>query len=198
MTMTSRTTTRTLISRLTTPRTISPPLPIRYVDVPDRKRSGTLRLPTRADNLGYASPVGTRQHRGTLAEREGALDRKDQGRGVAANEVRDALDRIVASLQGGVQRLGIEAALPEIESWEEKLAALESPELRAVADNLGALKEQLLADDFDPAAVGQLLLTLGEQVRRVADGPAGTQAGIDRLSRLSVLLAREGESLSGR
>jgi hypothetical protein len=79
MTKTSSTMTGTLIARLTTPRTISPPLPIRYIYVLwTRKRSGTLRLPTRADNLGYASPVRPRQHRGTLAEREVALDRKDK------------------------------------------------------------------------------------------------------------------------
>ena len=43
MTKTSSTMTRTLIARLTTPRTFSPPLPTRYVDISDRKRSGTLR-----------------------------------------------------------------------------------------------------------------------------------------------------------
>jgi hypothetical protein len=117
---------------------------------------------------------------------------------VAANELRAVLDRTVASLREGVQRLGIEAALPMIEDWQQRLMALDSPELTAVAENLGTLKAQLSADDFDPAAVGQILLVLGEQVRRVADGPAGTQAGIDRLSQLSILLAREGEALSGR
>jgi hypothetical protein len=117
---------------------------------------------------------------------------------VAANEFRAVLGRTVASLREGVQRLGIEAALPMIEDWQQRLMALDSPELTAVAENLGTLKAQLSADDFDPAAVGQILLVLGEQVRRVADGPAGTQAGIDRLSQLSILLAREGEALSGR
>ena len=117
---------------------------------------------------------------------------------VAANEFRSVLDRTVASLREGVQRLGIEAALPMIEDWQERLMALDSLELTAVAENLGTLKAQLSADDFDPAAVGQILLVLGEQVRRVADGPAGTQAGIDRLSQLSILLAREGEALLGR
>ena len=114
------------------------------------------------------------------------------------NETNSALDATVASLQGGVEQLSIEAALPMIEDWQERLMALDSPELTAVAENLGTLKAQLSADDFDPAAVGQILLVLGEQVRRVADGPAGTQAGKDRLSQLSILLAREGEALSGR
>ena len=63
MTKTSSTMTGTLIARLTTPRTFSPPLPIRYDYVSDRKSSGTLRLLTGTDNLGYASPVRPRQHR---------------------------------------------------------------------------------------------------------------------------------------
>jgi hypothetical protein len=117
---------------------------------------------------------------------------------VEKNEIGDTLDRTVRSLQNGVRRLGIEAALPVIEGWEEKLAALDSPELAAVMNNLTALRTHLSADDFDPVAVGQLLLTLGEQVQVVANGPAGTQAGMERLSRLSILLASEGESLSGR
>lgn len=34
-----------------------------------------------------------------------------------ANDIRAALDSTVASLLGGVQRLGIEAALPVTEGW---------------------------------------------------------------------------------
>jgi hypothetical protein len=117
---------------------------------------------------------------------------------VEKNEIGDALDKTVRSLQNGVGRLGIEAALPVIEGWEEKLAAMDSPELAAVMNNLTTLRTHLSTDDFDPVAVGQLLLTLGEQVQVVANGPAGTQAGMERLSRLSILLASEGESLSGR
>jgi hypothetical protein len=94
--------------------------------------------------------------------------------------------------------LEIEAALPMIEDWEEKLATLENPELSTVAENLAALRNALLANDPDPATIGQLLWTLGKQAQMVANGPAGTQAGMERLSHLSVLLAREGESLANR
>ena len=117
---------------------------------------------------------------------------------MANNDIGTALDRTVKSLRDGVQRLGIEAALPVIEDWEEKLSALDSPELAAVAENLATLRTRLSADDFDPDAVGQLLITLGKQVQVVANGPAGTQAGMERLSRLSILLARQGESFSSR
>lgn len=74
-----------------------------------------------------------------------------------ANEIRAALDSTLASLQSGVQRLGIEAALPVIEGWEGRLAASGDPELEPVAENLGALRGQLSADDCDKATVGLLL-----------------------------------------
>jgi len=116
---------------------------------------------------------------------------------VEANEIRAALDSTVASLQGGVQRLGIEAALQVIEGWEGRLAASGSPELAPVAENLGALRTQLSASDFDQVAVGQLLATLGDQVQRVANTDIQIEVA-DRLSQLSVLLSSEGDSLSGQ
>jgi hypothetical protein len=87
---------------------------------------------------------------------------------MAANEIDAGLDQAVAFLQGGIRRPSIEAGLRVIETWEQRLAASESPELVAIADDLAALRTLLLAGDFDPAAVGQLLVTLGEQVRAVA------------------------------
>ena len=113
-----------------------------------------------------------------------------------ANETNADLDQTVASLQGGVEQLGIEAALPVIEGWERVLAASGSPMLAPVAENLGALRALLSAGDFDQLAVGQLLVTLGEQVQRVANADVQIEVA-DRLSQLSVLLTREGESLSG-
>jgi hypothetical protein len=117
---------------------------------------------------------------------------------VAENDIGAALDRTTRSLRDGIRQLGIEAALPVIESWEERLSSLDSPELAAVAENLAALRRHLSADEFDPNTVAQLLITLGKQVQVVANGPAGTQSGMKRLTQLSIRLAREGESLSGR
>ena len=117
---------------------------------------------------------------------------------MAENDIGAALDRTTSSLRDGIRQLGIEAALPVIEGWEERLSTLDSPELAAVAENLATLRSHLWADDFDPDAVGRLLITLGKQVQVVANGPAGTQAGMDKLTQLSILLARQGESLSGR
>jgi hypothetical protein len=115
---------------------------------------------------------------------------------VEANQIRTALDSTVASLQGGIERLGIEAALPVIESWEERLVASGSTDLAPIAENLGTLRAQLSGGDFDPVTVGQLIAALGEQVQRVANEDIQIEVA-DRLSQLSVLLSAEGESLSG-
>src|SRR5918997_3270982 len=114
-----------------------------------------------------------------------------------ANETNSALDTTVGSLQGGVQRLGIQAALPVIEGWEQRLSASDSPMLAPVVENLGTLRTLLSADELDQAAVGRLLATLGEQVQRVANDEGVQIEVADRLSQLSVLLSSEGESLSG-
>jgi hypothetical protein len=53
----------------------------------------------------------------------------------------------VAVLQSRVERLGMEGALGMIETWEQRLATSESPELIPISDNLSDLKIQLLAGD---------------------------------------------------
>ena len=73
---------------------------------------------------------------------------------MAAKDIGGALDLTVASLGEGVLRLGVEAALPEISAWEEKLAASGDPDLKAVAGTLGELKAQLDPSGFDPVSVG--------------------------------------------
>ena len=114
-----------------------------------------------------------------------------------ANETDAALDQAVAVLQGGVERPRMESALRVIETWEQRLAASENPELLSIADNLAALRIQLLAGDADPAAVGRLLVTLGEQVRSVAGSDTGAPVA-DRLSQLSELLREGGNALANR
>lgn len=113
-----------------------------------------------------------------------------------SNEIYAALESTVTSLQGGVQRLGIAAALPVIEGWEGRLAASEDSELTPVAENLGELRIQLSASDLDQAAVGRLLADLGDQVQRLANSDIQIEVA-DRLSQLSALLSVEGDSLSG-
>lgn len=114
---------------------------------------------------------------------------------MAANEYDTGIDQAVAFLQGGVRRPGIEAGLRVIETWEQRLAASGSPKLVPIAENLAELRTLLLAGDFDPAAVGRLLVTLGEQVQEAAESDVGAPVA-DRLSRLSVLLIEQGSVLA--
>ena len=119
---------------------------------------------------------------------------------MAANEMDAALDQAVAVLQRGVQRPepdDMEAPLRVIEIWEQRLAASESPELVPIADTLAALRIQLLAGGSDPAAIGQLLVSLGEQVRAVSESEVGAPVA-EKLSQLSVLLSDRGSALMGR
>jgi hypothetical protein len=113
---------------------------------------------------------------------------------VATEEMDVALDRTVASLGGGVRRLGAEAALPVVAGWRERLAASGSPELAPLVETLDDLGHQLSAGIFDPVTVGALLMTLGEQVRAVAGEEVGAQV-TENLSRLGALLGSEGDSL---
>jgi hypothetical protein len=53
---------------------------------------------------------------------------------MAAEDIGGTLDLTVASLKEGVVRLGVEAALPEIMAWQERLAASGDPDLEAVAE----------------------------------------------------------------
>jgi len=114
---------------------------------------------------------------------------------MAANEIDAGIDQAIAFLQGGVRRSGIEAGLRVIETWEQRLAASGSPELIPIAENLADLRILLLAGNFDPAAVGRLLVTLGEQVQEAAESDVGAPVA-NRLSRLSVLLTDQGDVLA--
>ncbi len=91
----------------------------------------------------------------------------------------------------------MEGALRVIETWEQRLAASENPGLIPISDNLADLRIQLLAGDSNPAAVGRLLVTLGEQVGSVAESDIGAPV-IDRLSQLSALLTDQGNALANR
>ena len=114
---------------------------------------------------------------------------------MAAGDIWGALDLTLASLKEGVVRLGAEAALPEITAWQERLAASGDPDLEAVAGTLGELGAQLGSSGFDPVSVGTLLMSLGEQVEKVAGVEIGEQVG-DKLSRLGALLGSEGDALT--
>ena len=113
------------------------------------------------------------------------------------NRANAALGQTVASLQGGVLLLGIGSAIPVIASWEQTLAASRTPELVSIADNLAVLRSRLAADSFDPAEVGRLLQTLGEQTRSVATTPYGLPLALP-LTQLALLLNTGGATLQSQ
>jgi hypothetical protein len=125
------------------------------------------------------------------------MERSTERRDVEANDVGAALDSTIASLQGGVERMGIEAALSVIGDWEERLRASGNPELMPVAENLTALKAQLSSGSPDQVATGEILADLSGQVQRLANEDIQIEVA-DKLSQLSVLLSNEGDSLAGR
>jgi hypothetical protein len=97
-------------------------------------------------------------------------------------------------LRGGIRRPTIEEGLRVIEVWEQRLAASGSPELLLIADNLATLRVLLLSGDFDPTAVGEILVTLGEQLQAVAASDLGVPVS-NRLSLLARLLTDQGKAL---
>lgn len=113
------------------------------------------------------------------------------------DDIGGALNGTLESLRGGVVRLGIGAAVPEISAWEERLAASGEPGLEAVAKTLSELKTQLNPDGLDPVTIGALLMSLGDQVEQVAGDEVGERVR-DRLSQLGKLLGEEGTSLTDR
>ena len=114
-----------------------------------------------------------------------------------ANEIEVSLDQALTVLRGGVRRPDVEPALRVLENWEQKLAASGSSELMPIADDLAELRTLLLAGDPDPAAVGRLIMALGDRVRAVAASDVGAPVA-DRLSQLSALLSEQGDALASR
>ena len=114
---------------------------------------------------------------------------------LAQADVGGALDLTVRSLRDGVVRLGIEAALPEISAWQEKLSVVDDEDLNAVARTLGDLKVQLDPSGFDPVTIGALLMSLGDQVERAAGAEVGAPIK-EKLSLLGGILGREGDAMT--
>ena len=104
-------------------------------------------------------------------------------------------DPTISALQGGVQNLGLERALGEIDGWEQRLEGSGDPELAPIAENLRQLKVLLTAGTINRVAVGRLLNTLGEQVQGVASGSLGASIA-ERLRVLGGVLNTEGRAIS--
>lgn len=108
------------------------------------------------------------------------------------NRIRDEdFDSTTSALRDGVRRVAIPRAVSEIDGWREKLEASGDHGLQPIAGALDELKEQLTAENPDEAAIGRLLVDLGDRAQAVA--VSGTASPVaDRLQLLSTLLTDEG------
>ena len=97
-----------------------------------------------------------------------------------------------AALEGGVTNIPLDAALANIEGWQETLEASDDTALQAIGAQLGELATALQADTIDGEEVSGLLSSLGESTTAAAEG-----AGDDQLAELGALLTQTGSSLMG-
>ncbi len=100
------------------------------------------------------------------------------------------LNSTISALQGGLTSLPPEAALANIESWQEQLKGA-APE---VASALGELKTALSSGNASGQSIAQVLKKLGTQTSdagKSAGGDAGSQ-----LQQLGQMLTQAASSLS--
>ena len=100
------------------------------------------------------------------------------------------LNSTISALQGGLTSLPPEAALANIESWQQQLQGA-APE---VASALGELKTALSSGNASGQSIAQVLKKLGTQASdagKSAGGDAGSQ-----LQQLGQMLTQAASSLS--
>jgi hypothetical protein len=102
------------------------------------------------------------------------------------------LEETIAALEGGITNIPLDAAIANIEGWEEQLSGSEDPAVQSIADQLGQLREALSAEMIDGAEVGALLTSLGVETAAV-----GQEVGEDQLVELGNLLSEAGAMLTG-
>ena len=89
----------------------------------------------------------------------------------------------------------VDAAVANIEAWQERLRGAGDDSLTAVADQLESLKTELQAETPDSAAIGTLLTDLAQATEQAAQGATGDTA--QQLSDLASQLAGDGGMDSG-
>lgn len=97
------------------------------------------------------------------------------------------LDSTISALQGGLTSLPPEAAVSNIESWQQQLQGTET------ASILEQLKTALTSGSASGQSVGQLLTQLGTQTSSSASDASDDAA--NKLHQLGQLLTQAGGSL---
>ena len=106
-----------------------------------------------------------------------------------------SLDTTIKALQGGLTELGVAKGVKNIDSWMETLEKADFRGSKIIHDNLGKLKTHLEAEAPDGAAIGQLLVTIGEETTRAISHHADNAEG-KKLGQLAELLTSAGGDLS--
>ncbi|NGM19047.1 hypothetical protein G3576_03410 [Roseomonas stagni] len=76
----------------------------------------------------------------------------------------------------GVKGFTINAAVKNIEGWEETLGKVETPGAKGIVRDLERLKKLITSDDIDGDAVKKLVAKLGEETVTMAGRAEGAKA----------------------
>lgn len=98
-------------------------------------------------------------------------------------------------LERGLTQLPLSKAVNRIDDWRRELLATERGDLRPIADGLDDLHRHLVGEHLDGAAIGDILVRLGEQTEATADG--ADERLQNGLRRLGSLLRHAGSALAG-
>ncbi len=104
-----------------------------------------------------------------------------------ATAVEPSVEGTIALLEGGLESLPTEAAIENIQGWQQRLSSLDDPDLDPMVNTLERLAEALQSNSAD---AGALVAQLGQQTTEVAGGLEGAQA--ETLMRLGELLSQAG------
>ena len=106
------------------------------------------------------------------------------------------LDQTIAALEAGPASLNPDTGLAIVDQWHAAVLAEDEIDLGDVASGLEELRDLHAADALDGAAIGDVLLRLGEATEAVAQ-QVGDERLTPRLERLATLLSFGGNALSG-
>jgi hypothetical protein len=107
-----------------------------------------------------------------------------------------SLEQTIAALEAGPTSLNPDTALHLVDLWHAAVLDEDDLDLGDVADGLAELRDLLAADTLDGAAIGDVLLRLGEATQ-VAAQAAADERLTPTLERLATLLSYGGNLLSG-
>jgi hypothetical protein len=85
-------------------------------------------------------------------------------------------DATIKALKAGAQKMTVNAAVKNIESWEATLEKLEVTGVKTIVKDLESLKKQLHKPEIDGEAVRKLIAKLGKETVTIAGRVEGKSA----------------------